>query len=93
MEKMDCPFCLQKGLSIKFDKKSKPYFKCELCSHRVFVNSCRALSSILAWSKTISTLNADELDVFRKKGSVTLNNVKSASSKIAEYVEREMINV
>ena len=51
-----CPFCLQQGLLVKFDKKNRPYAVCERCSSRVFIRSLMHLGSLYYWSDVIGRM-------------------------------------
>jgi len=57
---MKCIFCFNETGKVYFDKKDRPYFYCNLCSHRIFFRSPIGLKSILVWAETAKALSQAE---------------------------------
>lgn len=75
-----CPFCLQQGLLVKFDKKNRPYAVCERCSSRIFIRSIMHLGSLYFWSDFISKMSRSKReDVLATTAARVLELVKIAS--------------
>ena len=91
-----CPFGFSDdSLNIKQDKKNRPYFTCEVCYHRVFIRSKRALGSMMAWSRVASqnpSLFAEAVEEGRRvlaleherRGSETLENVEKGEVNVRD---------
>lgn len=57
---LKCPFCLNSDcFNLRFDKKNKPFFSCELCRHKVFIMSGAVIGSIYMWCKTLESCDAE----------------------------------
>ena len=87
---MKCIFCAQSGgFTLKFDRKSRPYFSCSLCGHRQFIRTKRAFALVLAWSKALASLNSQELEIQRRAAENLFFEVLEREPKVKEWHETE----
>jgi hypothetical protein len=89
---MTCIFCLQKAMVLKFDKNRKPYFKCDMCHQRVFMQGIVSLRAMIAISELLSELDKDSLREYFKKANVGLGSLYEKNSEIKSYVDSNSLN-
>lgn len=89
---MTCIFCLQRALVLKFDKNRKPYFKCDMCHQRVFIQSVISLRAIVAMSELLAGLDKDSLREFYKKANVSLGSLYEKEIAVRAYVDSNSLN-
>ena len=89
---MTCIFCLQKAMVLKFDKNRKPYFKCDMCHQRVFMQSVISLRAMVALSELLSGLDKDSLREYYKKANVSLGSLYEKELAVKDYVDSNSLN-
>ena len=63
-----CPFCAHpSGLSVRLDRKGRPYIQCESCLTRAFLRSRKALAGVLGLGAVIDEIPSLQDDV-RERG-------------------------
>ena len=89
---MTCIFCLQKAMVLKFDKNRKPYFKCDMCHQRVFMQSVISLRAMVALSGLLSGLDKDSLREYYKKANVSLGSLYEKELAVRNYIDSNSLN-
>lgn len=79
-------FCLQDSMALKFDRKSRPYMRCDACRHNVFIRTGFALASIIAWSQAVATLDKDQLAQSLRHRENILRELVTRNEKVRDWI-------
>ena len=58
---MICVFCAQDGMEVRWDKKGRPYLRCDACSAKAFTRGSLSIAVYQAFAEALEGVNVVNL--------------------------------